>query len=100
MPGAPSMSSFPTNWYLDLPSLVLAAFIYLLVVRLVLSFLLADGNVVMRVLAAVTNPVVATVGAMTPRVVPPAGVMVFAIAWLFAARVAVTWVARVRGVRL
>jgi hypothetical protein len=94
------MSSFLTNWYLHLPSLLLAAFVYLLIGRLVLSFLLGDGNLVMRVLNAVTNPVVAAVGAITPRVVPPAGVMVFAIAWLFAARVAVTWVAMVRGVRL
>lgn len=93
-------SSLFTNWYLHLPSLLLAAFIYLLIVRLVLSLLLGEGNVVMRALAAITNPVVATVGAITPRVVPPAGVVIFAIAWLFAARVAVLWVAMVRGVRL
>lgn len=94
------MSSFLANWYLHIPSLLLAAIIYLLIGRLVLSFLLSEGGLVMRALAAITNPVVATVGAITPRVVSPAAVIVCAVAWLCAARVAVLWVAMVRGVRL
>jgi len=96
MPGA----SLFTHWYLQLPSLVLAGLIYLLLGRLVLSFVLGGGNPLLRILAAVTDPVVMTVGAITPRVVRPAAVLAFAIAWLVAARVVVLWVALAKGVRL
>jgi len=93
-------ASLLSHWYLQLPSLVFAALIYLLLGRLVLSFVLGGGNPVMRVLAAITDPVVVTVGAITPRVVPPVAVMVFAIAWFAAARIVVLWIATAMGVRL
>ena len=93
-------ASFYTYWYLHLPSLLLAAFIVLLLVRLILTPLLGAGNLVMRVLAAITKPVVATVGAITPRVVPHAGVLVLAMVWLAALRVGVLWIAQTNGVRL
>ncbi len=93
-------SSFFTYWYLHVPSLALAALIFLLLGRLVLAQFLNTGNLVMRVLAVVTNPVVATVGAITPRAVPPTAVMVLAVAWLAAIRVAVLWIALAKGVRL
>lgn len=80
-------ASFLSYWYLHLPSLVLAAFIYLLFGRLILAPFLGTANPVMRVLAAVTNPVVKAVGAITPRIVPPALVVVFAIMWLLSARI-------------
>jgi hypothetical protein len=76
-----------TYWYLNLPSLLLAVLIYLLVARLVLSLFLRAENTLMRVLGAVTNPVVKTVGAITPRVVPSPLVIVFAIMWLLTARI-------------
>ena len=93
-------ASFVTYWYLHLPSLLLAAFIVLLLVRLILTPVLGTDNLVMRVLAAITKPVVATVSAITPRIVPPAAVLVLAMAWLAVLRVAVFWVAVVKGVRL
>jgi uncharacterized protein YggT (Ycf19 family) len=80
-------ASFLSYWYLHLPSLVLAAFVYLLLGRLILAPFLGADNPVMRVLAVVTNPVVKTVGAVTPRIVPPALVIVFAIMWLLSARI-------------
>lgn len=92
--------TFLTYWYLYLPSLILAALIWLLIGRLVLSFILDAGNVVMRVVGAITRPVVAVVGAITPRIVPPAGIIVAAIAWLLVARVALFMGAMARGVRL
>jgi hypothetical protein len=76
-----------TDWYLHLPSLALALFIYLLLGRLILSPLLGADNAVMRALAAVTDPVVKTVGAITPRVVPSSLVIVFAVMWLLSARI-------------
>jgi hypothetical protein len=96
----PSAASLLAHWYLHLPSLLLAAFIYLLLARLLLSFVLDAGNGVVRVLAAITHPVVAAVGSITPRIVPPRGVMVAAIVWLVAARVAAFWMALAMGMRL
>jgi hypothetical protein len=96
----PSFASLVTHWYLHLPSLVLAALIYLVLARLLLSFVLSAENGVMRVLAAITLPVVATVGAITPRIVPPRGVLVASIVWLAAARVVAFWVALAMGMRL
>jgi uncharacterized protein YggT (Ycf19 family) len=93
-------ASLLTYWSLQLPSLILATLIYLLLGRLILSFAVSAGNPVMRLLTALTDPVLVPVGAITPRVVPPATVIVFAVAWLAAARVALLWVAMARGVRL
>jgi hypothetical protein len=83
MPSASTLS----YWYLHLPSLLLAALIYLLLGRLILAPFVAADNPFMRVLAAVTNPVVRTVGAITPRVVPAPLVILFAIMWLLSARI-------------
>jgi hypothetical protein len=96
----PSAANLLTYWYLHLPSLLLAALIYLLLARLLLSFMLGAGNGIMRVLGAITYPVVVTVGAITPRIVPPRGIIVAAIVWLAAARVAAFWVALAMGMRL
>ena len=82
----PSSSLF-AYWYLHLPSLLLAAWIYLLIGRLVLSPFLRTENRAMRVLSAVTDPVVRAVGAITPRVVPSALVVAFAIMWLLSLRI-------------
>jgi uncharacterized protein YggT (Ycf19 family) len=87
MPADMLDANFFTYWYLNLPSLVLAAFIYLLIGRLLLSLFLRSQSPLMRVLAVVTNPVVRAVGAITPRVVPGSLVIVFAIMWLLSARI-------------
>jgi hypothetical protein len=93
-------ADFLTHWYLYLPSVLLAAFIVLLAVRLVLTPALGAHTLLVRVLAAATKPVVAIVAAITPRIVPPSGVLVLAMVWLVALRLAVFWVAVVKGVRL
>jgi len=96
MPGA----SFFAPWYYHVPNLILAALIWLLIGRLVLSPLLGRGNAVVRLLEAVTSPVVQAVGAITPRLVPAGLVIVFAIAWLLAARIALFVAVSATGVRL
>jgi hypothetical protein len=96
----PSGASFVTYWYLHVPSLLLGAFIVLMLVRLLLTPLLSADNSVMRLLAAVTAPVVATVGAVTPRIVPLPGVLALGVVWLAALRVSVFWIALAKGVRL
>jgi hypothetical protein len=80
-------ASFLSYWYLQLPSLLLAVCIYLLLARLVIEPVLGADTIVMRVLASLTNPVVKTVRAITPRVVPSALVVAFAIMWLLSLRI-------------
>jgi hypothetical protein len=96
MPGA----SLFAPWYYHVPNLILAALIWLLIGRLVLSLLLGRGSAVVRLLEAVTSPVFKAVGAITPRLVPAGLVVVFAIAWLLAARVALFVAVSATGVRL
>ena len=96
MPGA----SFFAPWYYHVPNLILAALIWLLIGRIALALLLGRGNAVVRLIEAVTNPVLKAVGAITPRLVPAGLVVVFAIAWLLAARVALFVAVSATGVRL
>lgn len=86
-------------WYYHVPNLVLAALIYLLAARFLLALVSAD-NAVARLLAASTRPIVAVVGALTPRIVPLPLVILFAIAWLAAIRVALFVAVSATGARL
>ena len=96
MPGA----SLFAPWYYHVPNLILVALIWLLIGRFVLSLVLGRGNAVVRLLDAVTNPVLIAVGAITPRLVPAGLVIVFAVAWLLAARIALFVAVSATGVRL
>jgi hypothetical protein len=98
MPG----SGFLAHWYFHGPDLILAALIWLLVARLVLSLAFGAGhpNALLRLVRAVTDPVVTAVGAITPRVVPATLVIIFAVAWLLAARIALFFAVSAAGVRL
>jgi hypothetical protein len=95
-------ASFLTHWYYHVPDLILAASIWLLVARLVLSLALGAGhaNPLLRLVRAVTGPLVTAVGAITPRLVPAGLVIVFAMAWLLAARIALFVAVSATGVRL
>ena len=75
--------SFLTYWYFHLPNLFLAALMYTLLGRLLLSLLFAPGSqaVVWRVFCQVTDPVLRLVGAITPRMAPSIIVLAFAIVW-------------------
>ncbi|HZT47534.1 MAG TPA: hypothetical protein VFA64_06140 [Hyphomicrobiaceae bacterium] len=79
----------PVNWYLEVPSLALAALTYLLIARLVLDVAFGTGgrNLVFRALRAVTSPFVGLVGAITPRVVPAVLVTASTLVWVLAARI-------------
>jgi YggT family protein len=80
--------SFFAHWYFHIPNLILAALIYTLIGRYILSLFLSNDKVIMRVFSSVTDPVVRAVGAITPRIVPHGVLLLFAIVWLFAARIA------------
>jgi YggT family protein len=88
------------HWYLQVPSLILAALIWLLVARLCLSLVLDGRNALMRTVGAITNPVVQAVGVITPRIVPAAGIVGCAILWLICARMVLLMTALAMGVRL
>ena len=91
----------PVNWYVQGPSLILAALSYLLIARFVLdvTFGARGDNVVFRALRCVTNPIVRGVGAITPRVVPSRLVTGCAVLWIFAARIALVQVAAAMAMR-
>jgi hypothetical protein len=80
----------PVNWYLEVPSLALAALTYLLIARLVLDVVFGarGDNLALRTLRAITGPFVRLTAAITPRVVPGALVTVCALVWVLALRIA------------
>jgi hypothetical protein len=93
--------SSPVNWYVQAPSLVLAALSYLLIARLALDLTIGarGDNIAFRALRWLTSPVVRAVGAVTPRVVPGALVTACALVWIFAARVLLVQVAAAMSMR-
>ncbi len=80
--------NFFTYWYFHIPNLIMAALIYTLIGRylLTLFFRKNPNAVILRVFQSVTDPVLKAVRVITPAVVPNGLVMVFAIAWLMAGR--------------
>lgn len=93
--------SFITHWYFHVPNLILVALIYALIGRCILSLIFgmdSDKSIV-RVCNRITNPVVKAVGAVTPRIVPAGLVVVFAVVWLFLARVVLFFAVTLMGVR-
>jgi uncharacterized protein YggT (Ycf19 family) len=80
--------NFLAHWYFHVPNLLLAALIYTLIGRYVLSlFFPPDSDkVIMVVFRQMTDWFLRGIRVITPAIVPNGLVMVFAIAWLFAAR--------------
>jgi uncharacterized protein YggT (Ycf19 family) len=80
--------SFLANWYFHVPNLLMAAMIYSLIGRYLLELFLARRQqaVILKVFRTITDPIVKAVRAITPAVAPDGLVVVFAVAWLMAAR--------------
>jgi hypothetical protein len=78
------------QWWYHLPNLVLAALMYTVLGRFILSFIFPPGsqNYIFRAFVRLTDPVVRAVAFVTPLAVPPMLVLLFAAVWLLAARVA------------
>jgi hypothetical protein len=94
----PSQSFF-AHWYFHLPNLAMAALTYTLIGRYILALFLDQDRVIVRVFNSVTNPVLAVVGAITPRIVPAGLLVVFAMIWLFVARIALFFILAMMGIR-
>jgi hypothetical protein len=86
-------------WIFQAPNLLLAAMMYTLIGRFLLSlvFPLTSDKVLWRVFAQVTDPVVRAVAVVTPAVVPERLVVLFAVVWMMIARVLLFFTLRAYG---
>ena len=84
------MNDFWSYWYFHIPNFVLAAIMYTLIGRLLLGLFVAEDwdNYIWRAFKRVTGPTVRAVRAITPAALPQQVVLVFAVLWLMAIRVA------------
>lgn len=84
------MSSFWTYWYFHIPNFVLAAVMYTLLGRLALGLFVPENwdNYIWRFFKAVTDPFLRIVRLITPRILQHTVVIIFAVLWLMALRVA------------
>jgi uncharacterized protein YggT (Ycf19 family) len=86
-------------WLYQIPNLVLAAAMYTLLGRFLLSLVFQPGSdrVIWRVFQQITDPIVGAVGSVTPRIVPDRLLVLFAVIWLFAARILLFFILRSYG---
>ncbi|HEV7329304.1 MAG TPA: YggT family protein [Bosea sp. (in: a-proteobacteria)] len=86
-------------WVFHLPNLALAALIYTLLGRYILSlFFPPDSDkVIWRVFCQITDPILNLVRLVTPALVPPPLLNLFAIVWLFLLRFLLFYIVRMLG---
>lgn len=82
------MTLSAADWLYHGPNLLLAALLYTLVGRYILSLLFKPDSdkVIWRVFAQVTDPVLRSVRTITPAIVPNGLVMIATIFWLIILR--------------
>ena len=88
-------------WYYFIPNLILAAIMYTLLGRFLLSLVFRPDSdrVIWRVFTQITNPVVNAVGVITPRIVPLHLLVLFAALWVLLARIALFMGLAAMGIR-
>ncbi len=76
-------------WYYHLPNFVLAALMYTLLGRVLLSLFVEpdSSNYIWRFFCRITDPFVAVVAYVTPKAAAPVVVWLFGVVWLFWLRV-------------
>ncbi|CAN7594837.1 YggT family protein [Bosea sp. LjRoot237] len=86
-------------WVFHLPNLMLAALIYTLLGRYILSlFFPPDSDkVIWRVFCQITDPILSLVRLVTPALVPMPLLNLFAIVWLFLLRFLLFYIVRMLG---
>ena len=91
---------FLSYWYYHLPNFVLAALMYTLLGRVLLSLFIDpdSGNYIWRFFCRITDPVVAAVVPITPKAVAPVVIWLFGVVWLFWLRVLLLNVFLILGV--
>jgi hypothetical protein len=84
-------TTFPilTYWYFHLPNFVLAALMYTLLGRALLSLFLDpdSSNYIWRFFCRITDPIVAAVALVTPKAAPQVVLWLFGVVWMFWLRV-------------
>lgn len=77
------------SWAVQIPNYVLAALMYTLLARFILSFLfLPDSrNYIFRAFVRITDPVLAAVRLITPATVPHLILLIFAAIWMLFLRI-------------
>jgi hypothetical protein len=84
-------TTFPilSYWYFHLPNFVLAALMYTLFGRVLLSLFLEpdSSNYIWRFFCRFTDPVVGVVALVTPKATAPVVLWLFGFVWLFWMRV-------------
>jgi uncharacterized protein YggT (Ycf19 family) len=91
-----AVSTIPvfSYWYFHLPNFVLAALMYTLLGRALLSLFLDpdSSNYIWRFFCQVTEPFVGVVAAITPKDAAPIVVWLFGFVWLFWLRVLLLYI--------
>ena len=84
---------FLTYWYYHLPNFALAALMYTLLGRVLLSlFLDPDSpNYIWRFFCRITDPAVAIVAVVTPKAAAPVVLWLLGVVWMFWLRVALLY---------
>jgi YggT family protein len=88
-----------SHWYFHLPNFLLAALMYTLLGRVLLSLFVDpdSSNYIWRFFCRLTDPVVGAVAAVTPKAAVPVIVWLFGFVWLFWLRVVLLYVYAVLG---
>jgi len=82
-------TSLASYWYYHIPNFILAALMYTMLARVLLSFIVDSDspNYIWRFFCRVTDPVIAVFSIVTPRVTAPVVRWLFGFVWLFWLRV-------------
>lgn len=77
------------SWAVQIPNYVLAALMYTLLARFILSFLFApeSRNYIFLAFVRLTDPVLAAVRVITPAAVPHLILLIFAAIWMLFLRI-------------
>src|SRR5690606_30091608 len=86
-------NTFLTYWYYTIPNFVLAAIMYTIIGRVLLSlFFDSDSkNYIMRFFVRTTDPFVNFFAGVTPKATAPVVLWLFTFVWLFFIRVAMLY---------
>jgi hypothetical protein len=92
-------NQFLAYWYYTIPNFLLAAVMYTIIGRVLLSMFFDPGskNYIMRFFVRVTDPFINFFGAVTPKATAPVVLWLFTFVWLFWARVAMLYLFLVLG---
>jgi uncharacterized protein YggT (Ycf19 family) len=82
-------TSIATYWYFHIPNFILAALMYTMLARVLLSLMVDPDspNYIWRFFCRITNPVIAVLSIVTPNVTPPRMLWLFGFVWMFWLRV-------------